>query len=128
MKRGDIVIISIVLVIALAFAGLQWITRDGDIGEGDLKVANITVDGKPFRTVKLTKEEQTIEINTDHGTNILKIHDYGVEMYEADCPDQICLGFGFITLPKQTIVCLPHRVLVEIAGSSGEDVIDGVVQ
>lgn len=128
MKRGDIVIISIVLVIALAFAGMQWLTRDGDIGEGDLKVAHITVDGQPFRTVKLTKEEQTIEINTDHGTNILKIHDYGVEMYEADCPDQICLGFGFITMPKQTIVCLPHRVLVEIAGSAGEDVIDGIVQ
>jgi hypothetical protein len=78
--------------------------------------------------VALTKEEQTIEVRTDRGYNILKVHDYGIEMYDADCPDQVCLGFGFITLPKQTIVCLPHRVLVEIASASGEDEVDAYVQ
>lgn len=128
MKRADILLISVILIAALAFLIPRYIGSDSKGGEGKELVANITVDGKLYRTVKLTKEEQTIDIRTERGYNILKVHDYGIEMYEADCPDQVCLGFGFITKPKQTIVCLPHRVMVEIANASGEDVIDGVVQ
>jgi len=129
MKRGDVLLISIVLVAALAFLAPRWFSGNNDkAGTGKNLVANVTVDGKQFRTIQLTKEEQTIEIRTDRGYNILKVHDYGIEMYDADCPDKVCLGFGFITRPKQTIVCLPHRVLVEIAGTSGEDEVDAYVQ
>ncbi|MCL6603363.1 MAG: NusG domain II-containing protein [Paenibacillus sp.] len=128
MKRGDVLLISIVLVAALAFLAPRWFSGNNKGGPESNLVANITVDGKQYRTVKLTEESQTIEIRTERGYNILKVHDYGVEMYDADCPDKVCLGFGFITLPKQTIVCLPHRVLVEIASGSGEDEVDAYVQ
>lgn len=129
MKRGDVLLISIVLVAALAFLAPRWFFGNNDKAEpGRNLVANITVDGKPFRTIQLTEESQTIDIITERGYNIVKVHDYGVEMYDADCPDKVCLGFGFITRPKQTIVCLPHRVLVEIASASGEDDIDAYVQ
>ncbi|MBY9079983.1 NusG domain II-containing protein [Paenibacillus sp. HN-1] len=128
MKRADMLLIAVVLIAALAFLAPRYFGKDAGEGAGKNLVANITVDGKHYRTVKLTKEEQTIDIRTEKGYNILKVHNYGIEMYEADCPDQVCLGFGFITRPKQTIVCLPHRVLVEIASSTGEDEIDGVVQ
>ncbi|MFE4712956.1 MULTISPECIES: NusG domain II-containing protein [unclassified Paenibacillus] len=129
MKRADVWLISIVLVAALAFLVPRWFSNDESKGGiGDNLVANVTVDGKLFKTVKLTKEEQTIDIRTDRGYNILKVHDYGIEMYDADCPDKVCLGFGRITRTKQTIVCLPHRVLVEIASVSGEDEVDGYVQ
>ncbi|MDT3428315.1 hypothetical protein J2Z22_003907 [Paenibacillus forsythiae] len=129
MKRADMLLISVILIAALAFLAPRYFSGNDAKGkDGQELVANIAVDGKHYRTVKLTKEEQTIDIRTEHGYNILKVHDYGVEMYEADCPDQVCLGFGFITRPKQTIVCLPHRVLVEIASEAGEDEIDGFVQ
>ncbi|WP_379127968.1 NusG domain II-containing protein [Paenibacillus sp. sgz500958] len=128
MKRGDVLLISIVLVAALAFLAPKWFSGNNDKTGIENRVANITVDGKQFKTIQLTKEEQTVEIRTERGYNILKVHDYGVEMYDADCPDKVCLGFGFITQPKQTIVCLPHRVLVEIASTSGEDDIDAYVQ
>jgi hypothetical protein len=129
MKRGDVLLISIVLVAALAFLAPRWFSGNKDTaGNGNNLVANITVDGKQYRTVKLTEEDQTIDIRTERGVNILKVHDYGIEMYDADCPDQVCLGFGFITMPKQTIVCLPNRVLVEIASASGEDEVDAYVQ
>ncbi|QWU16659.1 hypothetical protein SAMN04487895_12348 [Paenibacillus sophorae] len=129
MKRADMLLIAVILIAALAFLVPRYLSgNEGKGGEGKELVANITVDGKHYRTIKLTKEEQTIDIRTERGYNILKVHDYGVEMYEADCPDQVCLGFGFITRPKQTIVCLPHRVLVEIASPAGEDEIDGFVQ
>ncbi|WP_342438167.1 NusG domain II-containing protein [Paenibacillus sp. FSL L8-0436] len=127
MKRADVLLVSIVLIAALAFLAPRWFSDDKG-GPGKNLVANIMVDGKLFKTVQLTEEDQTVEVRTDRGYNLLKVHDYGIEMYDADCPDKVCLGFGFITLPKQTIVCLPHRVLVEIAGASGGDDIDAYVQ
>lgn len=127
MKRADVLLISIVLIAALAFLVPRWLGDDKG-GPGKNLEANITVDGKLFKTVQLTQEEQTIEVQTDRGYNILKVHDYGIEMYDADCPDQVCLSFGWITQPKQTIVCLPHRVLVEITGTAEGEEIDGYVQ
>ncbi|BCG57009.1 NusG domain II-containing protein [Paenibacillus sp. URB8-2] len=125
MKRADMLLVAVVLIAALAFLVPRYFGTDA---KGKELIANVTVDGKHYRTVKLTKEEQTIDIRTERGYNILKVHDYGIEMYDADCPDKVCLGFGFISLPKQTIVCLPHRVLVEIASGAGEDEIDGIVR
>ena len=48
-------------------------------------------------------------------------------MYEADCPDQICYSPEFVSKPGETIVCLPHRVVVEVKGEApdkdGTDII-----
>lgn len=120
MKRGDILLIGLVVVIAAAFLVPRWL--GGDSSEkyhNETKVAKITVDGKLYRTVELTKEEQTIEIKTEFGYNLLKVHDYGIQMIDADCPDDICLTFGFVDRVGGTIVCLPNKVLVEVEGETG---------
>lgn len=57
------------------------------------------------------KSDTTIEIGT---ANILTIEDGLVYMESADCPDQICVNTGKISLLNQTIICLPNRVVVEI--------------
>ncbi|MNI47755.1 hypothetical protein D3C76_122970 [compost metagenome] len=129
MKRGDILLISIVVVIALAFMVPRWINDNTSETNHEGKVAKITVDGKLFKTVSLTKEEQTVEVKTEHGYNILKIHDYGIEMIDADCKDKVCFTFGFIERNGGTIVCLPHRLMVEVEGPSGEgDDVDVIVK
>lgn len=132
MKRGDVLLIGLVIVIALAFLVPRWMSKDNsEINHNnDERVAKITVDGKLFKTVKLTKEEQTIDIKTEYGYNILKIHDYGMEIVDADCPDKVCLTFGFVERNGGTIVCLPHKLLIEIEGGpSGEgDDVDVIVK
>lgn len=131
MKRGDLVLISILLAAALLFLVPRWIGGTGsEENHKNPLIATITVDGQPFKQVELTQEEQVIEIRTDHGNNILKVHDYGIEMIEADCPDKVCLSFGFVDQKNQSIVCLPHKVLVEVDGGpeGGEtDEVDAVV-
>lgn len=132
MKRGDVLLIGLVIVIALAFLVPRWMSKDSsEINyKGAERVAKITVDGKLFKTVKLTKEEQTVDIKTEYGYNILKIHDYGMEIIDADCPDKVCLTFGFVERNGGTIVCLPHKLLIEIEGGpSGEgDDVDVIVK
>ena len=49
------------------------------------------------------------------------MHDNCVEMKEADCPDKYCVKQGKITRTRQNIVCLPHKVVVEIAVSDNTE-------
>ena len=52
--------------------------------------------------------------------------DNAVYMSDADCPDKLCVHTGTIHKTGETIVCLPHRVVVEITGTT--DTFDAVVQ
>lgn len=132
MKRGDLILIGVIVIAALAFLVPKWLFQNESENLHNSKVvAHISVDGDLYKKVELTQEEQIIKVDTDHGINILKVHDYGIEMFDADCPDKVCLSFGFVSRPNDTIVCLPHRVLVELfsEGDTGEESdIDAVVQ
>ena len=44
-------------------------------------------------------------------------------MLEADCPDQYCVEHAAIDKVNETIVCLPHKVVLEITeGEAARDV------
>ena len=110
MKKNDWILVAVILV--LAGIGFLIFTNFGRQTAGIVKV---TVDGEVFGTYSL-KKEQEVEINE---TNRLIIEDGQVDMIEADCPDQICVEHISISKNKETIVCLPNKVIVEIDG--GED-------
>jgi len=46
---------------------------------------------------------------------------------DADCPDRLCVKQRAISKQGETIVCLPHRLIVKIEGGDAPDV-DGVVR
>ncbi|MNC47885.1 hypothetical protein D3C75_969720 [compost metagenome] len=55
-----------------------------------------------------------IDIQTKFGHNILKVYDYGIRMTYSDAPLPIALDMGFISRPKQQILCIPARLMVEV--------------
>lgn len=126
MKRGDIWIGIILLIAAASFALPRF------IGGGEAVAAayaEIEVNGEHYDTVALTGESREIEIRTERGFNRLRITDGGIEMVEADCPDQLCIGFGHVHELFDKIVCLPNRIFVEvIGGPAGGGEPDAVVQ
>lgn len=108
MKKKDfILIIAILIVIATTF-GINYFvnTKSGDNIE-------IYVDNKLYKTYSIDDEDE-IKIESQEGYNIIKIHDHGVEMSEASCPDKVCVHAGFITKPSESIVCLPNKVHIKI--------------
>ncbi len=117
MKRGDVWLVGLLVAAALAFLIPNWLGSEED---SDARTATITVDGEPYKTVRLDEHSERIVIETAHGRNVLEVHDHGIEMISADCPDQLCLTFGHVTRIGAMIVCLPHRVLVEIIGQPVE--------
>ena len=114
MKKSDIVIIGLVLLIAFGF--ILFNNYKSDLFKDEQKTAIIQVEGEIYKTVPLTKDEQTIEVKTNLGTNIIKIHDDGVEIIDADCPDKVCVDTGFVESYGASIVCLPNKLIVEVKG------------
>ena len=111
MKKNDWILVAVILVVA----GIGFVIYT-NLGRQTAGIVKVTVDGELFGTYSLEKEQE-IKIND---TNYLIIKDGQADMIEADCPDQICVDHISISKNKETIVCLPNKVIVEIVG--GEDV------
>ncbi len=123
LKRDIILVLSMVIIAAAAFLIINFaVKKDGSY-------AVIKVDGNVIKTQDLNSGETTIEVNGyQGGVNKVVINDGKVSMTEADCPDELCVKTGKISRVGETIVCLPHRVVVEIKGSQDDDSIDSVVR
>lgn len=127
MKKKDIILLAAALLFALAMPAVMN-AADGAAGSR----IRITVDGEEYGVYPL---DENREIEVDTGDFCNKIRIYGGEAYmeEADCPDGYCVRQGKIKGMKQTIVCLPHKLVVEVTGagedgqSGEEDIPDGVV-
>lgn len=59
--------------------------------------------------------------------NLLSVSDGVVRMEAADCPDQICVHHIPITGGGESIICLPHKLAVEILGGTGSRTLDGML-
>ena len=111
-KRDKLLIVIVVCVALCAFLAHQII---GGVGAGKVTVK---VNGELKGTYSLA-EDQTIEING--GTNILQIKNGKADMTEADCPDQLCVNQRAISRQGESIICLPHKVVVEVESSESSE-------
>lgn len=122
-KPADALAVLSVVLLAGALFLLTWGRETG----GAL-TAEICVDGRAAETVRLDRlsgpEERTLTANGY--TLTLTLFPDGAEMTHADCPTQDCVRTGRVTRPGQSIVCLPARVSVTLAGSA-EDGVDAVL-
>jgi hypothetical protein len=107
-----IIIFSVVLIIcAAAFFLLKSAGMQGTI-------AVIRLDGEVYKEINLdtVTVAYDIEIKSEYGYNILHIERDGISITEADCRDHICIDQGKVSTAGVPIVCLPHRLTVEIEG------------
>lgn len=123
LKRDIILVLSLVIIAAAAFLIINY----GVKKKGNYAV--IKVDGQVIKTLRLDREETSIEVSGyQGGVNKIMIKDGKVSMTDADCPDKLCVKTGEISKTGETIVCLPHRVVVEIKGSLDDAAVDSVVR
>lgn len=73
----------------------------------------ISADGKTIKTLSLDKDEEYF-FEGDKGYNVVVIKNNEVYVKEADCPDKICVNHKKISNIGETIICLPHKLVVEI--------------
>ncbi len=72
------------------------------------------------------QEDREITVALENGTNLLIIRDGQVWMEEADCPDRLCVRQGAVSRVGESIICLPHELVVTVEGEETDDGLDGV--
>ena len=115
MKKRDWILIAVLL--AAAAVGLLIVHH---MQSGSGSTVTVTVDGEVYGTYDLD-EDQTITIDNDYGHNVIEISGGSVSMTEADCPDLICVHRAKISKDNETIICLPHKLVVEVDSSETAD-------
>ena len=120
--RNDIILVLVILALALGVYSLfRLCAKEGS-------VANITLDGEIYASLPLS-EDTVLEIKSgDNGKyiNTVTVKDGKVFVSYANCPDGICKEHRPIKNVGETIVCLPHKIVVTIAGEGSDGGVDVV--
>lgn len=127
MKRKDIVLIALALLVALALYGGNRLLADKN---ADTVV--VTVDGVERLRVPLSAEGVYSVPLAEGEENVIAVEGGAVWMQSANCRDQLCVQQGRTRSAGKQIVCLPHRVVVSLERTQGaavqEDDLDVVVR
>ena len=121
-RKKDLIFIFSILIVAVFLLLIQRVYGNA---QGEADMVKITVDQKLYGTYDLNKN-QTITIQNDSGINTIQIQNKEVWMEEADCPDGYCKEQGHISHSHQTLVCLPHKLVVEISDDSEKSESDSI--
>lgn len=115
--KNDVLLIAALLILGGGLALFLWSTRQAG------GVVSVQVDGDTVAELPLSEDTRLVLGEGAH-TNTLVIKDGAARVVEASCPDQICVDHGAIRYEGESVVCLPHRLVVTVegGGSNGVDV------
>ena len=113
----DFIIVGVILVLAIAgFAGVRLY---GAHNTADI----VKISGPNGMVVELPLNEDTrYVVETELGHNTVVIEDQTVHIEDADCKNHDCMDQGTITMPGQQLICLPHKLVVQIVSNGSTDV------
>ncbi len=107
--RNDAILIAVLLLLGGALAVFLYATRQNG------GYVSVQVDGETVMKLPLSEDTRIVLGEGGH-TNTLVITDGAAQVVEAGCPDQICVNHGAIRYAGESIVCLPHRLVVSVEG------------
>ena len=115
-KKEIIAVLILILIAVILFVCVRVFVEDKG------KYVKVYVNEKLTKTFDLEIDQEYF-IETKRGYNLLVIKDGKARVLDADCPDKICVDKGAISKNDESIICLPHNVVVTI-DSNEEKVVD----
>ena len=115
-RRLDIIILIVLIVIAIG----SWIavTVLFDVN-GDY--VEVIVDNHVQKVISLN-DDGDYQVDDGEYSNIITIKNREVYMKSSDCHDQICVKQGKIEKQGESIICLPHKLVIRIASEEYPEV------
>lgn len=109
-KKEIIGIIGIVIISLVAIFIMK-----GTSLSADAEYVVITIDNKVYKKIPFDHNTyESFDIHTDLGSNHVVIEKGAVKVIDSDCPDQVCVNTKAATHVGDMIVCLPHKLIIEI--------------
>jgi len=92
--------------IVLALTGARGATGSSVVIEGP--------DG--FERFVPLASSDTVRVPGPLGETVVEVRDGAARVTESPCPHGLCLRMGEARSPGQSVVCVPNRVVVTVAG------------
>jgi len=116
--KNDILLVLVLLILAGGIWLYTYLSR-----ETGAEVV-VSVAGEEICRMPLSEDAEKL-IGEGDKTNLLVISGGRAAITEAGCPDHVCVNSGEISFNGQTIVCLPHKLVVSIEGGENNE-LDGI--
>ncbi|MDR2465140.1 MAG: NusG domain II-containing protein [Streptococcaceae bacterium] len=117
LKKMDVFI----LILLFCFSFIPWgITAYNQSQHPAISYsAQLRVNGKIIKDFPLSKNTEYVYIEKDGDENVIEVKNNRIRIARANCPDQVCVRRGWISKGGETIVCLPHKLVLEVIASDG---------
>lgn len=127
IRHWDVLIIIILTIGSFLPLGIFYLnqeeTEETTTKGASEQIAYISVDGKVIKKITLTGHKGTDTYryeDKDGDYNLLEIDGESIQMVDANCGDQVCIrSFGPTSKSGETILCLPHKLIVEVRSTDG---------
>lgn len=118
-RRNDIFLIIVLLAASLFLLMMQNIfSKDG------AKVV-VFLNGETVSEFSLKDElygDNALRIETTDGYNILEVKNGAASITSANCPDGLCMKQKAISKQGESLICLPHKLVITVEGAEENDI------
>lgn len=118
--RNDCILILIIILLAGGFWLIQYLNAVQKEA-----VLQIYQNGELIGEYELSQPQTIPVTGIDDSYNLVLIEDGMVRVTDADCPDQLCMKQRSISRNGESIICLPHKLVLQIHAKE-ESTLDAV--
>jgi hypothetical protein len=119
LTKGDKVLIGVFLLISLTGIGFNI----SILSAAGKQSAEVYQDGRLVQTIPLEAGyREQLRLGGATRFNLVVAENGRIRVAEADCPDQICVQTGWVSMDPQQIVCLPYRVVIKVVSTTPPDI------
>ena len=116
IRKADIALFIAIMIIGLASTAYVVMSRTGGT------TVEISLKGELYGTYSLM-EDREITVGNGDDYNTVTISKGKVQVTASNCHNQVCVKHAGISQSGESIICLPHRLVVEIQGGGGYDAV-----
>lgn len=118
--RNDCILILIIILLAGGFWLIQYLNAVQKEA-----VLQIYQNGELIGEYELSQPQTIPVTGIDDSYNLVLIEDGMVRVTDADCPDQLCMKQRSVSRNGESIICLPHKLVLQIHAKE-ESTLDAV--
>lgn len=121
LKIGDFVLILVLLILSFIPASI-FLKKQTEPSTASQVTAYIRVNNHVVKKIPLKHGQHfTWTFQKAQETNVVKVDNQRIRVIEANCKDQVCVKQGWKSKPGESIVCLPHKLLIELRSSNKDN-------
>ena len=108
-SKRSMAVVALIFIIVLGVYGASLVF----FGQSSSAYAVVHASDGSEKKLPLDKDT-TITVSADLGSNTIVVSNGAVSVIDADCPNHDCIQQGAISSTNQQIVCLPHKLWIEV--------------